>query len=267
MFPEQAPCHVVKRLESAQISRRHFVGIGGFALTVHGSDAATAPPERLSEWLRLDRKARKHGLQLCLKRIEDVDPSIQAWVRVQPQPSVGHGPLSEIPFGVKDIIETKDLPTEFGSAVYKGRRGTRDAAIVRELRQRGAVLLGKTQTAAFAYRTPPPTRNPRSLGHTPGGSSSGSAAVVAAGMAPFAIGTQTRGSVLRPASYCGVTGFKPSYGLLSMESVLELAKSLDTIGFFTHTAADMLMLWESLGQSRGKEEGFCPRHTGTRTGS
>src|SRR6202035_6167287 len=112
------------------------------------------------------------------------------------------------------------------------------------------------QTTAFAYQTPAPPRTRRDLEHTPGGSSSGSAAAVAAGMVPFAIGEQTRGSVLRPASYCGVTGFKPSYGLLSMEGVLPLAKSLDTLGFFTHTPADMLLLWESMGHPIGRTENF-----------
>ena len=115
----------------------------------------------------------------------------------------------------------------------------------------GQFSLGKTHTTAFAYRTPAPTRNPRNLEHTPGGSSSGSAAAVAAGMVPFALGSQTRGSILRPASYCGVTGFKPTYGLVSIDGVLPYAKSLDTVGFFTHTPADMLALWEAMGHSSG----------------
>jgi Asp-tRNA(Asn)/Glu-tRNA(Gln) amidotransferase A subunit family amidase len=153
-------------------------------------------------------------------------------------------------------METRGLSTEYGSPIYKGRIGEADAAIVRELRQRGAILVGKTQTTAFAYATPAPTRNPRNVEHTPGGSSSGSAAAVAAGMVPFALGTQTKGSVLRPASYCGVTGFKASYGLLSLEGVLPFATSLDTLGFFTHTPADMLALWESLGHSPGSVDDF-----------
>jgi Asp-tRNA(Asn)/Glu-tRNA(Gln) amidotransferase A subunit family amidase len=186
-----------------------------------------------------------------------MDSSIHAWVQVSPQKPTGRGKLSEIPFGVKDIIETRGLATEYGSPIYKGRIGTADAAIVRDMRQRGGILLGKTHAAAFAYRTPAPTRNPRDLEHTPGGSSSGSAAAIAAGMVPVALGTQTRGSVLRPASYCGVTGFKASYGLLPMEGVLPLAKSLDTLGFFTHTAADMLALWEALGHPTGRAEEFA----------
>src|SRR5258708_4769504 len=136
------------------------------------------------------------------------------WVQVQPERPTADGPLSEIPFGAKDIIETQGMATEYGSPLYKGRLGSADAAIIREMRSRGAILLGKTVTTAFAYRTPGPTRNPRNLEHTPGGSSSGSAAAVAAGMVPFTIGEQTRGSMIRPASYCGVTGFKPTYDLL-----------------------------------------------------
>lgn len=172
-------------------------------------------------------------------------------MEVAPQPATGEGPLDGIPFGAKDIIETAGLATEYGSAIYKGRRGSRDAAIVRLLRERGAILLGKTQTTAFAWRTPAPTRNPRHLAHTPGGSSSGSAAAVAAGVIPIALGTQTLGSVLRPASYCGITGFKPGYGVLPLDGVLPCAPSLDTVGLFTHTPADMLALWDALGQPVG----------------
>jgi Asp-tRNA(Asn)/Glu-tRNA(Gln) amidotransferase A subunit family amidase len=185
-----------------------------------------------------------------------MEASILAWVQVSPQRDPGRGRLSGIPYGVKDIVETRGLATEYGSPIYKGRIGTTDAAIIREMRGRGAILLGKTQTAAFAYAKPPPTRNPRDLGHTPGGSSSGSATAIAAGMAPFTIGEQTRGSVVRPASFCGVTGFKPTYGLLSMEGVLPLSKSLDTLGFFTHTPADMSALWDSLGHSMSRSEVF-----------
>jgi len=219
--------------------------------------AAPARLETLSDWLRADSKARESGVQSCLERIRTMDPSIQAWVQVLPQKPTGSGKLSGIPFGAKDIIETRGLATEYGSPVYKGRTGTADAAIVQDLRSRGAILLGKTQTTAFAMRDPAPTRNPRNLDHTPGGSSSGSAAAVAAGMVPIAIGTQTTGSVLRPASYCGVTGFKASYGLLSLDGVLQYAKSLDTLGFFTHTPADMVLLWEALGLPTGRDEDFA----------
>src|SRR5262249_27197387 len=174
----------------------------------------------------------------------------------QPERPTGEGKLSEIPFGVKDIIETKGLTTEYGSPIYKGRIGTADAAIVRELRRRGGVLFGKTQTTEFAYRTPAPTPNPRDLRPTPGGGSSASAAAVAAGMVPLALGTQTAGSVVRPASFCGVAGFKPTYGLVPTEGVLVFARSLDTLGFFTETAADMLAVWGCLGFDTGTAEEF-----------
>ena len=216
--------------------------------------AQAAAIETFTQWLRASRPERDAAVKACLQRIEELDPKIQAWVQVAPQPALGAGPLGGIPFGAKDIMETRGLATEYGSPIYKGRLGSGDAAIVTSLRRRGAILLGKTHTTAFAYRTPAPTRNPRNLEHTPGGSSSGSAAAVAAGMVPFALGTQTRGSVLRPASYCGVTGFKPSYGLVSVEGVLPYAKSLDTIGFFTHTPDDMLALWEAMGHPSGRDE-------------
>ena len=237
------------------MDRRTFL-FTGFAAAM-GATEQTPHLETFTQWLKASRKARQLALQPCLDRIRAMDPSIHAWVQVMPEKPTGNGTLSEIPFGVKDIIETRGLATEYGSPVYKGRIGTADAALVRDMRQRGGILLGKTQAAAFAYRTPAPTRNPRDLEHTPGGSSSGSAAAIAAGMVPVALGTQTRGSVLRPASYCGVTGFKASYGLLPMEGVLPLAKSLDTLGFFTHTAADMLALWEALGHPTGPVEEFA----------
>jgi Asp-tRNA(Asn)/Glu-tRNA(Gln) amidotransferase A subunit family amidase len=182
-------------------------------------------------------------LELCLQRIASADPDVRAWVEVDPRPGAVEGLLRGIPFGAKDIIETRGMATEYGSPLYAGRRGERDAHVVAELRSAGAVLLGKTHTTAFASFDPAPTRNPRLAGHTPGGSSSGSAAAVAAGMVPFALGTQTLGSVLRPASFCGICGFKPTFGLIPMDGVLPFAPSLDTLGFFTESAADMECLW------------------------
>jgi Asp-tRNA(Asn)/Glu-tRNA(Gln) amidotransferase A subunit family amidase len=210
--------------------------------------------ETFTQWMNASRAERAAAVNTCLDRIRDMEPKIQAWVQVAPLPALSDGPLAGIPFGAKDIMETRGLSTEYGSAIYKGRLGNADAAIVISLRRRGAILLGKTHTTAFAYRTPAPTHNPRNLEHTPGGSSSGSAAAVAASMVPFALGTQTRGSILRPASYCGVTGFKPTYGLVPVDGVLPYAKSLDTIGFFTHTPADMLALWEAMGHSSDRDE-------------
>lgn len=207
--------------------------------------------ERLEEWVRADAPARAEALERVQRRIQRQDPVIRAWVEVRAQPHIAGRSLSGIPFGVKDVIEAAHLPLEYGSPIYKGQQGIADAAVVRQLRESGAVLLGKTRTAAFACRTPAATRNPRNLLHTPGGSSSGSAAAIAAGMVPIAIGTQTHGSVLRPASYCGVTGFKPTYGLLPTDGVLPVARSLDTVGLFTHTPAGMGLLWEALGHAVG----------------
>ena len=233
-------------------------GISGIAALPSCLAVAVESPrmETFTEWLQADRATRKRGLEFCLQRIRELDPSIHAWVQVQPERPTADGPLSEIPFGAKDIIETQGMSTEYGSPLYKGRLGSADAAIIREMRSRGAILLGKTVTTAFAYRTAGPTRNPRNLEHTPGGSSSGSAAAVAAGMVPFTIGEQTQGSMIRPASFCGVTGFKPTHDLLPTEGMLPFAKSLDTLGLYTHTPADMLALWKALGHTAGGEEQF-----------
>src|SRR5260370_32602182 len=193
-------------LESHKIDRRTFL-LTGFAAAMGATMGVTSQKallETLTQWLDASRKARELALQPCLDRIRDMDPSIHAWVQVLPQRPTGKGKLSEIPFGVKDIIETRGLATEYDSPIYKGRIGTVDAAIIRDMRKRGAILLGKTHTTAFAYQTPSPTRNPRDLEHTPGGSSSGSAAAVAAWMVPGAFCGQTPGAVLRPASFCGV---------------------------------------------------------------
>jgi Asp-tRNA(Asn)/Glu-tRNA(Gln) amidotransferase A subunit family amidase len=195
------------------------------------------------EALKSGEKSPHDLLEICLRRIAIAEPDIRAWVEISPRGVLGDGLLDGIPFGVKDIFETRGLATEYGSPLYAGRKGDFDAHVVAGLRRSGAVLLGKTRTAAFASFDPPATCNPRLPGHTPGGSSSGSAAAVAAGMVPFALGTQTLGSVLRPASFCGVCGFKPTFGLLPFEGAMPFAPSLDTVGFFTATAADMVELW------------------------
>ncbi|MEX2263756.1 MAG: amidase [Bryobacteraceae bacterium] len=202
------------------------------------------------EWLESGEKTPAELLDLFLARIREADASVKAWVDVRPQPGSAKGPLAGIPFGAKDILETSGLATEYGSPLYSGRKGSEDAAVIADLKKRGATLLGKTHTTAFAYFDPAPTRNPNAPGHTPGGSSSGSAAAVAAGMVPFTLGSQTQGSVLRPASFCGVTGFKPTFGQLPVDGVLPFAPSLDTVGLFTQTAADMRLLWERMGYGR-----------------
>ncbi len=198
---------------------------------------------RFIEWLKHGEVAPQETIEWSRRGIADREREIHAWVEVAPRAGASTGPLLGVPFGAKDIIETCGMATEYGSPLYAGRRGTHDAAVVRDLLAMGAVLMGKTQTTAFASFDPAPTRNPRVPGHTPGGSSSGSAAAVAAGMVPFTLGTQTLGSILRPASYCQVCGFKPTFGKLPMEGVLPFAPSLDTLGLFTETAEDMACLW------------------------
>ena len=190
-------------------------------------------------------------LKECLKQIAALDPSLQCWTEVAPLPALREGPLSGVPFGVKDIYQVAGLSFECGSPVFAGRRAETDSSLVRRLRELGAVAVGKTQTTAFAYFDAAPTRNPHNHAHTPGGSSSGSAAAVAAGMVPMALGSQTQGSVLRPASYCGVVGFKPTFGLIDMAGVMPFAPTLDTAGFFTASAADMAELWRRLGYKTG----------------
>jgi Asp-tRNA(Asn)/Glu-tRNA(Gln) amidotransferase A subunit family amidase len=147
-------------------------------------------------------------------------------------------PLRGLPIGVKDIYDTADLPTQYGSAIYAGHRPKADAAMVALIRRAGGVVIGKTVTTEFAGLQPAGTRNPHNLAHTPGGSSSGSAAAVAAGMVPIALGTQTGGSVIRPAAYCGVVGFKPSFRLMPTVGIKCFSWSLDTVGLFAAGVAD-----------------------------
>jgi Asp-tRNA(Asn)/Glu-tRNA(Gln) amidotransferase A subunit family amidase len=156
------------------------------------------------------------------------------------------GPLSGIPVGIKDIINTQDLPTTNGSPIYANHRPERDARIVQKIRSLGGVVFGKTVTTQFAWKTPGPTVNPWNSAHTPGGSSSGSAAAVAAGIVPLALGTQTVGSIVRPAAFCGVVGFKPSFGAISKEGVHPVAFSLDHIGVFTRSVDDAAFAFQLL---------------------
>ena len=156
------------------------------------------------------------------------------------------GPLHGIPVGIKDIFDTADYPTECGSPIFAGRRPDADCAAVRKLREAGAVIIGKTVTTEFAYFNPGPTRNPRDLKRTPGGSSSGSAAAVAAGMVPLAIGSQTNGSMIRPAAFCGVFGIKPTHGLISRAGALTLSRKLDHVGAFARSVDDLALILDVL---------------------
>jgi Asp-tRNA(Asn)/Glu-tRNA(Gln) amidotransferase A subunit family amidase len=198
--------------------------------------------------------------EACLARIAAAEPRVQAWAFLDPDLARAQarrcdearrlgrpqGPLHGIPVGVKDIIDTRDMPTENGTMLHAGRRPTRDAAVVERLRAAGAVILGKTVTTELAVYHPGKTRNPHDPERTPGGSSSGSAAAVAAAMVPLAVGSQTNGSVIRPASYCGVFGFKPSHGLISRFGVLTQSPPLDHIGVFARTVEDLALVAEPL---------------------
>ena len=184
----------------------------------------------------------------CLERIEAREGALSAWASFDPDLAMAEarardnapakGVLHGVPIGVKDVIDTNDLPTEMGSPIYAGHRPGNDAACVSLLRAAGAIILGKTITCEFAGMTPGATRNPLDTNRTPGGSSSGSAAAVADHMVHVALGTQTRGSILRPASYCGIVGYKPSFGLVARGGLKFAAESFDTIGALARTIDD-----------------------------
>src|ERR1700689_4264431 len=188
----------------------------------------------------------------CVARINERDDVVKAWVNFDPDlalaqaralgRSPNRGPLHGVPIGVKDIIDTFDMPTEFGSPIYKGHRPPSDAACVALLRRAGAVMLGKTATCEFAGMAPAETNNPHHPAHTPGGSSSGSAAAVADDMVPAALGTQTGGSVLRPSSYCGIFGFKPTYNTFNKMGVWPAAETIDTIGVHARSLDDIALI-------------------------
>ena len=188
-------------------------------------------------------------VQDCLARIAERDGQVHAWTAVDPEQSLAHarqadrsatrGPLHGVPIGVKDVIDTADLPTQMGSALYRGYQPRFDASCVALAKAAGAIVLGKTATAEFAGTAPPATRNPLNLEHTPGGSSSGSGAAVADCMVPLGYGTQTGGSTLRPASFCGVIGFKPTFGAYNMAGVKTAAVSFDTLGLIARSLDDI----------------------------
>jgi Asp-tRNA(Asn)/Glu-tRNA(Gln) amidotransferase A subunit family amidase len=186
-------------------------------------------------------------VRACLDRISEREPLVQAWQHLDMEAALnmarhvdrfGSGALKGIPIGVKDIIDTVDMPTGYGSPLYETSRPPRDAACVALARHAGALILGKTVTTEFAYFQPGKTRNPHNPDRTPGGSSSGSAAAVASGMVPLAFGTQTAGSIIRPASFCGCVGYKPTFGLIDRTGVRPFADSLDTVGVFATTVED-----------------------------
>ncbi len=209
----------------------------------------------------------------CLERIDEVDGDVQAWAHLDPefalaqarerdtarQSGLSCGPLNGLPVAVKDIFDTVGLPTENGTVLDSGRQPVTDCKVVALLREAGAVIMGKTVTTELAVYAPGKTRNPHNPDHTPGGSSSGSAAAVAAHMVPLAVGTQTNGSVIRPASYCGVYGFKPTHGLISRHGVLLLSRPLDTVGVFARSVEDVALIAEVLAAYDPGDPDTSPR--------
>ncbi len=189
------------------------------ALVTAYLDRIEAREAVVGAWQYLDREQA-----LSMARQRDAEPP--------------RGPLHGVPIAVKDLIDTVDMPTAYGSAIYRGHRPDADASCVALARAAGAIVLGKTVTTEFATFTPGNTANPRNPAHTPGGSSSGSAAAVADGMAPLAFGTQTAGSVIRPGAFCGCVAYKPSFGLINRAGVKPLADSLDTVGVFGRSVDD-----------------------------
>jgi Asp-tRNA(Asn)/Glu-tRNA(Gln) amidotransferase A subunit family amidase len=210
------PRSLTVREAARQIAERQLTAE---ALTAAYLDRFAARETVVGAWQYLDRERA-----LAAARQRDAEPT--------------RGPLHGIPIAVKDLIDTVDMPTAYGSSIYRGHRPAADASCVALARAAGAVVLGKTVTTEFAAFTPGKTANPRNPAHTPGGSSSGSAAAVADGMVPLAFGSQTAGSIIRPAAYCGCIGYKPSFGLINRAGVKPLADSLDTIGVFAGTVED-----------------------------
>ena len=196
----------------------------------------------------------------CLEQIADTDASIKAWAHLDPESALaqaaecdrirkaglGTGPLHGLPVGLKDVIDTRDMPTQRGTDIFKDCQPDKDARLVERLRESGAVIMGKTVTTELAFVHANDTRNPHNPEHSPGGSSSGSAAAVAASHVPLAVGTQTNGSVIRPASFCGTFGFKPTRGVISRAGVLKTSDSLDQVGCFGRSLEDVALLTDAL---------------------
>ncbi len=210
--------------------------------------------------IREGRIASVDLVEDCLERIEEVEPRVGAWAFLDREHALGQareaddrrkqgkatGPLHGCRSASRTSSTPATMPTEFGSPLWEGRTPRRDAAAVARLRAAGAVIMGKTVTTEYAYRTPGKTRNPHDPERTPGGSSSGSAAAVAALMVPGAIGSQTNGSVIRPAAFCGVVGFKPTHGLIPRSGALLLSRALDHVGVFARSVEDAALLAEQL---------------------
>lgn len=212
-------------------------------------------------------------LQSCLDRTQALEETVGAWEYLDPEYALEQarsadlqrrggqptGALHGVPVAVKDIFDTSDMPTQDGTVLHAGRTPAFDATAVAKLREAGAVIMGKTVTTELAVYAPGKTRNPHNPEHTPGGSSSGSAAAVAAGMVPVSIGTQTNGSIIRPASYCGVCGYKPSHGLISRYRVLSQSRPLDQVGVFARSVEDVALIAEQMMGYDERDPDMQPR--------
>lgn len=232
------------------------------------------------------RMCAEDVVRAAIARIEAMEPRVHAWELFDPELALAQargvdrrtaagevpGLLAGVPLAVKDIFDTAELPTGYGSPIHRGHRAGADAQAVAAARAAGAVVMGKTVTTEFAYFTPGPTANPWDLRRTPGGSSSGSAAAVASGMVPLAFGSQTAGSLIRPASYCGVFALKPTHGLFNLAGVKAFAPSLDTLGWLACSADDLELMRCALAgqpyvvleqrQPRTLRVGVCKTHEG-----
>jgi Asp-tRNA(Asn)/Glu-tRNA(Gln) amidotransferase A subunit family amidase len=222
----------------------------------HGLSATQAALQ-----IREGRLSSVDLVKSCLERISETEPTVKAWVHLDDQKALAQaaemdsirksgrpiGPLHGVPVGLKDIVDTKDMPTQRGTPIFAERQPDQDAAILDRLREAGAVIMGKTVSTELAFMHANVTRNPHNPDHSPGGSSSGSAAAVAAFNVPISVGTQTNGSVIRPASYCGVFGAKPTRGVISRRGVLQTSASLDQVGGFGRSLQDVALLCDVIG--------------------
>jgi Asp-tRNA(Asn)/Glu-tRNA(Gln) amidotransferase A subunit family amidase len=212
-------------------------------------------------------------VEACLAVVEAREPAVHAWAHIDAdyaraqaraadearESGAPCGPLHGVPVALKDIFDTADMPTELGTPIFDGRMPEHDSAAAEHLREAGAVILGKAVTAELATYTPGPTANPRDETRTPGGSSSGSAAAVAANMVPLALGSQTVGSTIRPAAFCGIVGYKPTYGRISRRGMLLLSSTFDTVGLFARSLGDVALLFDALDRFDDEDPAMRPR--------
>lgn len=238
-----------------------------------GVDLHTLSAVDAAEAIRAGRLSSEALVSACLARIDATDATLKAWAHLDPDLALDQaremdrirkagratGVLHGVPVALKDIVDTRDWPTERGAAVFAGRQPDADAAIVERLRDAGAVIMGKTKTTELAFVHPTDTTNPHDPNRSPGGSSSGSAAAVGAFHVPLAIGSQTGGSVIRPASYCGIYGFKPTMGVISRRGVLQTSATLDHLGTFARSLDDVALLTDAVSAYDQTDPASFPR--------